>query len=59
MAHRSEPLRYQVARDFLAAAKDMGDVDVIAAARRYYRSLTEAVPCTEADKALYRAWLNH
>lgn len=58
MTSRREPLRYQVARDFIEAAKDLGCADTIAAARRVYNAMTGMGACPEDDKALFRAWQN-
>lgn len=61
MTTHNEPLRFQVARDYLAAVRDMGDADLLASARRYFVALGDrSKPCTDGDRANYRDWLaNH
>ena len=55
---RPEPLRFQIARDFLAAARDMGDAQMIAAARRIWDATCypRTNPATDADMAIFAAW---
>ena len=55
---RPEPIRHRLAREFVESAKDMGDPDMIALARRVWWAVSfpRTRPCQPSDMAVFRDW---
>lgn len=55
---RPEPIRYRLAREFIESAKDAGEPDMIATARRVWWGVNfpRTRPCAPGDMEVFRDW---
>ena len=55
---RPEPIRHRLARAFIESAKDAGDPEMIALARRVWWAINfpRTRPCASEDMEVFRDW---